>query len=133
MKKFILWLIDVIIYGVLSSVIAFYLSLFLSKRLLNIDVYGLMFAIGILIVCAGVFSAIGGNPSGIYMGGPGLGNQYASIFNTEVTIMERKITNYYNSAKNHTKLYFTRSTLNIIVNGIFVILTSILLSKGLLF
>lgn len=127
--KVALWLLDVIIYGTLSSVIAFYLSLFLSKRLLNIGIYDLMFIIGILIVCAGIFSAIGGNPSGIYMGGPGLGSQYASIFNNEVTLMERKITNYYTSAKNHTKLYFTRGTLNIAANGIFVILVSIILNK----
>lgn len=57
-----------------------------------------------------------------------LNSQYASQLNIEVTKMEREITKYFENASNHTKLYFTSSKLNVILNGLFVLLISIAFS-----
>lgn len=128
-KKFFKKIAFVFIYGIISSALAFLISSYLVRNNSVVKVYDSMTMIGLLIMVIGALSSVGGNPTGV--GAIGLGqmnNQYISNFNIEVTKMERSITKYFESTANHTKLYFTSSKLNIILNGAFIILSSIVLS-----
>lgn len=121
-------IIDVLVYGMISLLLSFLISLLLTK-LFGIKIYDSMTIIGLLIVTIGALASVGGNPSGVGINSIGqLNSQYSSNLNIEVTKMERSLTKYFESTANHTKLYFSSSKLNIILNGLFVIFLSIIIS-----
>jgi hypothetical protein len=127
LKKLLAKTLSLLIYGAITSLVAFLAALLLHK-FVNIKVYDLITIIGLIIVVVGALSSIGGNPTGVGILGMGQQNvQYMSNYNIEVTSMERKITKYFESTANQTKLYFN-SKWNVISIGIFVIALSIVLS-----
>lgn len=126
--KLVKKLIDFLIYGIASLLVAFLISLLITK-LYTIKIYDSMTIVGLLIVIVGALSSVGGNPTGVGINSIGqINSQYISNLNIEVTKMERNSTKYFESTANHTKLFFTSSKLNIILNGLFVILASIIIS-----
>lgn len=116
----------IFVYGVISSGIAYLIASWLTKDT-GPKVYDAMTIIGIFIMIIGAFAMVGGNPTGLGPIGTGLNSQQVANFNIEVTRMERETTGYFKSSANHTKLYFTISKLNIILNGAFIIFSSIML------
>lgn len=120
---------EIFMYGIISSLLAFLLSTILSSKW-GITIYDSMTGIGILIIVIGALSFVSGNAAGIGINSMGqLNSQYLSYLNLETTRMERNATKYYESCKNHILFYFKSSSLNIILNGIIVVLAGIIMQK----
>jgi hypothetical protein len=131
-SKLLRRVIDVIIFGIASSIAAFLLALLLTRVWLKISVYDTMFYIGVLVAVLGGLSLGRGSPTaGANLGGQTnlQGNsQYNSYANLMKVGTERRITNYYESTKDHAQFYFTSSRLNVFLNGAMIVLSSFVLS-----
>ncbi len=127
-RKLLRRIMFILLFGIVSSIIAFFISLLLHHYLM-MRTFDIMAIIGLLIVIIGAVSSIGGNPSGVNLSNMGqVYSQYSSHLNLEVTKMERESTDYFRNTVNHVKLHFFGSSLNVILNGVFIILTSVGLS-----
>lgn len=120
--KYLKKIILIFIYGIASSIFVFLISL-LIKNYFEIKTCDSMTIIGLLIIMVGVLSYVGGNPTGVGIASIGqLNSQYQNI-----SELNRDITKYFESTVNCTKFYFNSSELNIILNGVFVIFSSVIL------
>ena len=128
-SKLLRRVIDVIIFGIASSIAAFLLALLLTRVWLKISVYDTMFYIGALVAVLGGLSLGRGSPTaGANLGGTTSNSQYNSYANLMKVGTERRITNYYESTKDHAQFYFTSSRLNVFLNGAMIVLSSFILS-----
>lgn len=130
MKVLVRKLLNVFLYGIISSIIAFLVSLMVAK-LSGASIYSIMGGIGIAVSLAGALSLGHGNPTPSYgTESIGQGNQaYTNYLNMEITKNEREITDYNKSTKNHPLFYFRAGGLNVLLNGIIIFLISILLNN----
>jgi hypothetical protein len=120
--KYLKKIILILIYGIASSLFVFLISL-LIKNYFEIKACDSMTIIGLLIIMVGALSYVGGNPTGVGIASIGqMNSQYQNI-----SQLNRGITKYFESTVNYTKFYFNSSELNIILNGVFVTLSSVVL------
>jgi hypothetical protein len=114
-------LINVLIYFLLSLILACFLSLVIA-RLYGSGFVETLFWIGIVIVAVGGMSSITGSAtaSQIFDGSPD--SQYQSFANIESLIQERKSTNFYTNFKKHGVFNPKVSSLGAILAGIVLIL-----------
>lgn len=126
-KKILKRIVSVLMYGIISTIVAFLIALLIQKSF-EFKIYDSMTTIGLIIVCIGALSTVGGIPTGVDMRSTNDYGQYTGQLNLEVTKMESEAYKYIKRTANHAKLYFSSSKLNIILNGMFVILTSIIIS-----
>lgn len=122
-KKIRKRIITSLVCGIISSIVAFFIALLIQKSY-EFKIYDSMTVIGLLIICLGVLSTDGETPIGVDM----RSDQYTQQLNLEVTKMESGASKYIKRVANHTNLNFTFTKLNIILNGVFVILSSIVIS-----
>lgn len=125
-KNLLKRIVSILIYGIISTMVAFLISLLIQKSF-GFTAYDSMTTIGLIIVCIGALSTVGGIPAGIDMRNTDDYSEYNLQLNLEVIKVESEVHKYIKRTANCTKLYFS-SKLNIIFNGIFVILTSIIIS-----
>lgn len=129
LKKLLYKLIEMLLFGIASSILAFLISLVISK-VSNANLFITMSIIGIVVAVIGGLSLGHGNPIASGMINIGQENQqYANYLNMEATRMEREITNYYESAKNHAVFYFRSGGFNLFLNGAVIFIVSILLDR----
>lgn len=126
-KRILKKIISYLVCGIISSIVAFFIALLIQNRF-KLKIYDAMTVIGLIIICFGVLSTDGETPIGVDRRSPDDYGQYAQQLNLEVTKMESGASKYIKRVANHTNLNFTITKLNIILNGVFVILSSIVIS-----
>lgn len=130
-KAILLKLRDIILFGLLSTLVAYLIAL-LSSYVFDKNTFTVMYWIGMGVAVLGALSLGHGNP--ILMGSiasdhTNSGQQYMNYYNAESVRTERQITKYYDSIKNHGMSYYRRGGVNLFLNGAIVYLLTYLLDN----
>ena len=126
--KSILWKAGILtLFGLLLAGAGVGIGLLIAGRY-NYAVQDVMFMEGVALVILGLLLSMKGNPSGVGVSSWGMQNSNAvNYVNLDVTVSERKITNYYNKFRKHAIVEFAFGRVALILGGI------ILATIGILF